>query len=198
MEEPLDTWFSREILAHEEQLMRFLTRVWPGQAEIADIRQEAYVRVYEAAQTARPLNARAFLFSTARHWMTDRIRRERIVSIQAAGDSEFLDVLVDELSPERRVSANQDLMRLARAFDRLPERYRRVLWFRRVKQISEKDTAHRMGLTSRTVEKYLGVALRLLGEHMWTSAALPLGQAAYSHEHSAGGSDHEHGPLERN
>jgi RNA polymerase sigma-70 factor (ECF subfamily) len=197
MDESLDSWFSREILAHEDQLMRFLGRVWPTRNEVADIRQETYVRVYEAAQSSRPRNARAFLFSTARHLMTDRVRRERIVSIQAAGDSEFLDVLVDDLSPERRVSATQDFVRLARAFDRLPERYRRVLWLRRVKQLSESDTAQRLGLTGRTVEKYLGIALRLLGERMWAGATLR-GQSAHGDESSEGETDPGYGPLERN
>ena len=50
MEEPLDSWFKREILMHEEILMRFLARVWRRRDEMADIRQEAYARVYEAAQ----------------------------------------------------------------------------------------------------------------------------------------------------
>ena len=53
MEEPLDSWFKREILPHEQIFMRFLARVWPRRHELPDIRQEAYARVYEAAQKAR-------------------------------------------------------------------------------------------------------------------------------------------------
>src|SRR4051812_17800453 len=98
MEEPLDTWFKREILMHEDILMRFLARVWPRRDELPDIRQEAYARVYEAALEARPQSPKAFLFTTARHLMADRIRRERIVSIQAGGESDYLDVLIDEIS----------------------------------------------------------------------------------------------------
>jgi RNA polymerase sigma-70 factor (ECF subfamily) len=91
---------------HEGILMRFLARVWSRRDEIPDIRQEAYARVYEAAQKARPQAPKAFLFTTARHLMADRIRRERIVSIQAGGENEYLNVLIDEISPEQRVSAN--------------------------------------------------------------------------------------------
>jgi hypothetical protein len=54
MGEPLDTWFKREILSHEEILVRFIRRVWPRSSEVADIRQEAYARVYEAARESRP------------------------------------------------------------------------------------------------------------------------------------------------
>src|SRR5688572_20250107 len=133
MGEHLDTWFKREILSQEAILMRFIARVWPRRDEVADLRQETYARVYEAAREVRPLSPKAFLFATARHLMADRIRRERIVSIRAGGDINDLNVLVDEISPEQRVGAHQELARLARAFDRLSAKCREVVWLRRVK-----------------------------------------------------------------
>jgi RNA polymerase sigma-70 factor (ECF subfamily) len=169
MEEHLDSWFKREILSHEDMLMRFLARVWPRRHELADIRQETYARVYEAAQKSRPQSAKAFLFATARHLMTDRIRRERIVSIQAGGENEYLNVLIDEISPEQRVSAGQELARLARAFDRLPPRCREVVWLRRVKELSQREVADRMGLAEKTVEKHLRQGVRLLARYMHMS-----------------------------
>ena len=166
MEETLDNWFKREILTHEGILMRFLARVWSRRDELPDIRQEAYARVYEAAQKARPHAPKAFLFTTARHLMADRIRRERIVSIQAGGENEYLNVLVDEISPEQRVSANQELVRLARAFDRLSPNCREVIWLRRVKDLSQKEVAHRMGLAEKTIEKHLRQGARQLTHYM--------------------------------
>jgi RNA polymerase sigma factor (sigma-70 family) len=166
MEETLDSWFKREILTHEGMLMRFLSRVWSRRDEHPDIRQEAYARVYEAARKGRPLAPKAFLFSTARNLMADRVRRERIVSIQASGEKEYLNVLVDEVSPERRVSASQELERLARAFDRLSPHCREVIWLRRVKDLSQKEVAHRMGLAEKTIEKHLREGARLLAQYM--------------------------------
>jgi RNA polymerase sigma factor (sigma-70 family) len=173
MEEPLEIWFKREILSHEEVLMRFLARVWPHRDELADIRQEAYARVYEAALKARPHAPRAFLFTTARHLMADRVRRERIVSIRAGGDSDFLSVLVDEISPERRASAGEDLARLARAFDRLSSKCREVVWLRRVKELSQKEVAAHLGLSEKTVEKHLRVGARLLAHYTRSNALIP-------------------------
>lgn len=166
MEESLDSWFKREILTHEEILMRFLARVWRRRDELPDIRQEAYARVYEAAQKARPHAPKAFLFTTARHLMADRIRRERIVSIHAGGENEYLNVLIDEISPEQRVGANQELVRLARAFDRLSPKCREVVWLRRVKELSQKEVAHRMGLAEKTIEKHLRQGARLLAHYI--------------------------------
>jgi len=76
----------------------------------------------------------------------DRIRRERIVSIRAGGDTDFLNVLVDEISPERRASASEELTRLARAFDRLSNKCREVVWLRRVKALPQNEAADNFGL----------------------------------------------------
>jgi len=171
--EPLDTWFKQEILSHEEILMRFIARVWPRRDEIPDIRQEAYVRVYEAARQVRPQAPKAFLFATARHLMADRVRRERIVSIRASGDNEYLNVLADEISPEQRVSAHQEFSRLAQAFDRLPAKCRDVVWLRRVKELSQKEVAERLGLAEKTVEKHLSTAARLLARYTRENALMP-------------------------
>lgn len=99
--------------------------------------------------------------------MIDRIRRERIVSIRAAGDSDYLNLLVEELSPEKRVGAHQELARLAWAFDRLSARCREVMWLRRVKELSQKEVAERLGLAEKTVEKHLAAATRKLANYMY-------------------------------
>src|SRR5687767_8924837 len=109
MDESLADWFTREILPHEAALVRFLRRVWPISGDIHDLRQEVYARVLEAAAQSRPHSPKSFLFTITRHLLTDRARRSRIVSIDLLGDLENLNVLVDEVSPERQASARQQL-----------------------------------------------------------------------------------------
>lgn len=167
MDDSLDDWFAREILVHEGALVAFLHRAWPNRAEIHDLRQEAYVRVYEAAGKSRPTAPRAFLFTTARHLITDRLRRGRVVSIEPVGDLEALNVLIDEVSPERRLDAHQILHRLVAAFDRLPPRCREVVWLRRVEELPQKEVAARLGISEKTVEKQVAKGVRLLAEHFY-------------------------------
>jgi RNA polymerase sigma factor (sigma-70 family) len=166
MEESLDTWFKREILVHEARLERYLMRVWPNKSEVPDIRQEAYARVYQAASQMRPGSPRAFLFTTAHHFMADRMRRERIVSIEAIGDIEALHVLSDEISTERRVSAREELRRLAQAMDRLPPRCREVMWLRRVEGLSQKEAAAALGVSVKAIEQHVSKGSRLLAEYL--------------------------------
>jgi RNA polymerase sigma factor (sigma-70 family) len=166
MEESLDAWFKHEILAHEAMLLRYLMRVWPRKDEVRDLCQETYARVYEAALASRPASARSFLFTTAHHLVADRVRRERVVSIGAFGDIEALNVSVDEISTEQRVSAREELKRLARALDRLPPKCRTVVWLRRVEGLSQKEVAQRLGVSVKAVEHHISKGGRLLAEYM--------------------------------
>lgn len=162
MDESLDGWFTREILSHEEALLRYLARTWTNRDDIHDLRQEVYVRVYEAAAKARPLSPKSFMFTTARHLMADRIRRSRVVSIEATADLEALNVLVDEISPEQRASARHEMSRLAEAFDRLPPQCRRVVWMRKVEGFSQRQVAEQLGISEGAVEKQITKGVRLL------------------------------------
>ena len=172
VDDSLNNWFAREILAHEGALMRYLRRCWFRREEVHDLRQEIYVRVYEAAAKARPAQPKSFMFTTARHLMTDRLRRSRVVSIDAVGDLDALNVLIDELSPEHRMSARQELRHLASAFDRLPDRCREVVWLRRVEELSQKQVAARMGISEKTVEKQIAKGSRLIAEYFYGSTPM--------------------------
>src|SRR5262249_25844335 len=138
----LDQWLVREILPHEAALTRYLARILPNAVDVPDLRQDVYVRIYNcAAQEGLPHNPQAYLFKTARNLIADRLRRARIVSIDFAQDLESLAVLVDQVSPEQRVSARQELRCLSDALDALPDRCREVIWLRRVEGLSQQETA---------------------------------------------------------
>jgi RNA polymerase sigma factor (sigma-70 family) len=159
---PLDQWFAAEILPLEGTLVRYLSRVWPNSAEVPDLRQDIYVRVYESARRGFPHSPRAYLFKTARNLMADRVRRARIVHIDSNQDFEVLNVLIDEISPERRLAARQELQSLAQAFDALSDKCRSVVWLRRVEGLSQHETARRLGMREGAVESQLGRAVRIL------------------------------------
>src|SRR5215469_8315858 len=149
--ENLDNWFVREVLPHEAALLRYLARVWPDASEIQDIRHDAYVRILEGAHRLRPTAPKALLFSIARNLMIDRARRSRVVPIDLLGDLDSLNVLVDEVTPERRASIREELVRVTAAVNRLPVRCREVLWLRRVEGLSQKEIASRLAVSEGTV-----------------------------------------------
>jgi RNA polymerase sigma factor (sigma-70 family) len=166
--EDLDSWFKREIVVHEAALMHFIRRHWRrGAGEILDLRQETYVRVYAAAMISRPAVPRAFLFTTARNLMADWVRRQRVVTIDTVGDLELLLVMRDELTPERRAAARQELRVLAQALDALPPRCRETVWLRRVERLSQKEVATRLGVAQKTVEWQLQKGMKRLADALF-------------------------------
>jgi RNA polymerase sigma-70 factor (ECF subfamily) len=170
VDEPLDLWFKREVVIHEEALTRYLRRCWVSPDDIHDLRQETYIRVYESARKNIPIQARPFIFAIAKNLMADRIRKQRIVPIDTVGDLEALNVLVDDLNPEQRTSAHQELRQLAKAIDDLPEKCRTVLWMRRIDDLPQKEVATRLGLSEKTVEKHVMKGIKRLTDAVFGGA----------------------------
>lgn len=158
----LDEWFQAEVLRHEGALTRYLKRAWPRPEDVADLRQEVYVRVYESAAVRLPVSPRAFLLATARNLILDRVRRERIVSIDFTQDFDSANVLIERISPEQRVNARQELRRLSEAIDQLPPNCRAVVWLRRVDGLSQREVAELLGMQEGTVASHLARGLKVL------------------------------------
>ncbi len=186
MANDLDDWFAREILAHEPALMRYLLRWWPHRDDAADLRQEIYIRVYETSAAALPAHPKSLLFTTARNLMTDRWRRSRVVPLEALGEIDAPQLPVDEITPDRRLAAQRELRSLVRAFDRLPPQRRKVLWLRRVEELSIKQIAERMGITPKTAENHLALATRAITAMVLGGSDCPLPPALAHYEEGHG------------
>jgi RNA polymerase sigma factor (sigma-70 family) len=163
-QDALDDWFMREVLPLEPMLTRFLQRNWRTEAEISDLRQEAYARVYEAAKRERPQLVKPFLFQIARNLMIDRLRRQSVVSLESMADVDWLNVSDDRPSAETYVAARQELRLLQAALDKLPPRCRQVVLMRKVEGFSQREVAKEMGITIETVENQVAKGMRLLAQ----------------------------------
>jgi RNA polymerase sigma factor (sigma-70 family) len=122
------------------------------------------VRVYESATNSRPRFPKTFLFTTARNLLIDIVRRERVVSIDYAPRTVSRYPPIDELSPERRLAALQDLQQLTRAFEALPERTKSVIWLRRVVGMSQRETAAILGIAEGALEGHMARGMRRLAK----------------------------------
>jgi len=158
----LDGWFAREILPLEPMLLSFLRRRWRDSSEIADLQQEAYIRICQAARRARPLQTKSFLFLVVRNLMIDRLRQKNVVSIETMSDMEWMAVSDNEPTPEDHVASRQELQVVQNALSTLPGRCREVVLLRKVQGHSQREVARRMGITEETVEHQLAKGLRVL------------------------------------
>jgi len=166
-----DLWFVREVLPLEAALMQYLRRNCRNKADIADLAQDVYVQVYEAALVARPERPRAFVLATARNLLINRVRRDQIVRIEAVADLEAINVALDEPSPERTAIARDTLRRLQAGLESLPPRCRQAVVMKKVEGLSAREIASRMGITENTVNRHLTEGMLMLADCLYGEAA---------------------------
>lgn len=167
----VDAWFEREVLPLEAALMQFLQHNWRNKCDIADLRQDIYVRVYEAALKEIPESTKSFVFTTARNLLITRMRREQVVPFEAISDLEALETAIDEPGPEGTVMARDELRRLQAALDQLPPRSREAFVLRQVHGLSGREIAIRMGVAEVTVKYHLKEASRILANLLYGKPA---------------------------
>lgn len=170
-ETDLDAWFVREVLPLEAALTDFLRRNWRNASDISDLRQDIYVRVYEAAARELPRQIGPFVFSIARNLIIDRARRGNILAFDDIADFANSLVLSDEIDPERRIIARSEIERLRAALERLPPRCREVVALRKIEGASQREVAVRLGIAEGTVEKQLAKGIRMLADIMFSEAS---------------------------
>jgi RNA polymerase sigma factor (sigma-70 family) len=158
----LQSWFVSEILPHQAVLTGFLKRLCKCSSDVPDLRQETYIRVCQSALKSRPRFPKAFLLATARNLAFDKLRRERLVPVDHVSNAALLDFSIDELTPERRLAAQQALQQLTRAFASLPANTKSVIWLRRVTGLSQREAAATLGMDEGALEGHMTRGMRRL------------------------------------
>lgn len=163
----LADWFIQEVFPLEAALMQYLHHNWRNESDLGDLRQEVYLRLYEAAKVSRPDPVRPFLFKIARNLLINRVRRSQIVPIDAVADMDSLDIATSAPGPDRTLIARDELRSLQSAIDRLPARSREAVVLARIEGLSGREIALRMNITESAVSHYLDRGLRALAEMLY-------------------------------
>jgi RNA polymerase sigma-70 factor (ECF subfamily) len=165
--EEVRAWFIREVLPLEPALMQYLRRNWRRRDDIADLRNDIYVQVFEAALKKLPEKPQQFVVTTARNLLIDRLRRERIVAMEAMADLDALEGAADTPGPERVAIARDELRLLQRAMERLPRRTQEIIVMRRVEGLSRAEISVRLGISQETVSAHMTDGMRALTEMLF-------------------------------
>lgn len=161
-DDAVSKWFVREILPFEAILTHYLRRNWKNASDIPDLRQEIYVRTFDAAKERIPDNAKRFLFMTARNLVIDLVRREHVVPMELVADLEDFDAPSDTAGPDRVAVARDELRRLQAALDRLPPRAREAIVLTYIEDLRAREIAARMGIARSTVSTHVAIGLKAL------------------------------------
>ncbi|MDG2520719.1 sigma-70 family RNA polymerase sigma factor [Caulobacter segnis] len=154
-------WIAGEILPHEADVRAWLRRSL-RLVEIDDVIQESYCRIAAAVDPQTIASPRAYFFTTARNVALDQMRKNRVVGLDDVAELAWSNVVDESPSPERLAGGRLELRRINTLIESLPQRCRTIFVMRKVQGLSQRQIAHKLGVTENVVEKQAAKGLRLL------------------------------------
>jgi RNA polymerase sigma-70 factor (ECF subfamily) len=170
-DDAVSAWFIREVLPFEPNLMHYLQHNWRNKSDLADLRQETYARVLEAAQEKIPENPKNFLLVCARNLMIDRMRREQVVPMESFGDFDATGIATPAPEPDRQLIEREDIKRLEAALVQLPPRMREAIALAYFQGLSRTEIAARMGVTQQAASKFIAKGAVALSRILYGASA---------------------------
>lgn len=134
--------------------------------EVEDVIQESYLRTWKARATQPILSVRAFLFRVARNLALDVVRHNQASPIDRAKHLEGLSVIEDEPDAAELAARQERIGLLAEAMLQLPRRCQEIFILHKIKQLTRREVASRLGLSERTVEVQTARAVRRCAEYL--------------------------------
>jgi RNA polymerase sigma factor (sigma-70 family) len=162
----LDAYFARR-----EELKRFFAARFGSAEHAEDLVQELYLKV-AALNPGQPVqNPGGYLYRLAMNLMIDQVRQRtraatrdsawRQAQTQTLGDQDVADepVMEDALTAKRRLEG------LVQALGRLPAKTQQIFRLHKFEGLTHAQTAARLGISQRSVEKHVSAALKALLAH---------------------------------
>lgn len=141
-----------------------LKRVHTYGLEIDDIIQEMYARIASLSAPEDIRYPKQYALQTATAIIIDHVRHSRVISINSGGSLEQLEIASPDAGPDLRLEFREEIAEIALFLSRLPATTRETLILRRVEGLSQQETAARLGVSVKTVEKHMARGTLLLME----------------------------------
>lgn len=167
------SWVGAQVLPHEADVRTWLRHTGATRHEIDDIVQDAYCRIAALPSVAHIDNGRAYFFRAVRNIAIERARRARVVRLDWLTEIELANVVDNEPTAERVLAGRQELKRVERIIEALPDRCREIFRLRRIQGVSQKEIAQRLNVTENVVETQATRALQLILAALATEEASP-------------------------
>jgi RNA polymerase sigma-70 factor (ECF subfamily) len=158
-------WIEQNLLPHESRVRAWLNRNRVPGLDVDDVIQEMYARIGSLDNVEDIREPGVYAMKVAHSILFNYVHRSRIVSITAIGDLNYVEIPSPEASPEDELMARDEVQLVTNALAELPRRTRDVLLLRRVEGLSQRETAARLAIAEKTVEKHMARAALYLTLH---------------------------------
>jgi RNA polymerase sigma factor (sigma-70 family) len=181
-------WIKHNVLPYESSLRAWLRLRTVYDFDIDDIVQEMYARLAALESVADIRDPKNYAFRVAYSIVASHVRHARVVPIRATGNLDDFMVAAPEASAEERLVFRQQLSDLSSVLNTLPEKCRTAFLLRRLEGLSQRETAERLGVSEKAIEKYMTRALKLLMDTYGRGGRSPL-RASNASKKSASNND---------
>jgi RNA polymerase sigma-70 factor (ECF subfamily) len=159
------TWFVDEVLPHEQDLRRFLSARFSVIRDVDDLVQETFSRVIKAHRTGPIVNARAFMFVTARNLALNQLRHNKYESPPLEREICPLSIADEMHCPMESVARMEELEQLKVAIQSLPDRCREIITLRKIYGLSQKEIADKLDISVSTVKSQIAIGMQKCIRH---------------------------------
>lgn len=159
-EPPFQAAISDLYCEHHGWLLGWLRRKLGCAQNAADVAQDTFARILNARESVASLREpRAFLSTTARRLIIDQARRKKIENAYLSQLALTAEALEGHQSAEDIIATLEALEQIAFILEGLPEKTRQAFVLYYLDGLNQADIGRHLGLSDRTVRKYLIQAL---------------------------------------
>lgn len=159
-------WFETEIVVHERSVRAYLRMKFPQLTDLDDLIQETYLRILRADARHPIQPSRALFFTVARNLALDLCRRRTVVSMRSLEEGAAPFVYTAEPDAAEHASSDNDHALVSSAIAALPERMREVVELRKLRGLSHREIAARLGISERTSMAHMNAALAKVRQYL--------------------------------
>jgi RNA polymerase sigma factor (sigma-70 family) len=152
-------WLAKHILPLEPLLRSLLRRAPLDGLEVDDIIQETYARIVSQPALSAIRYPKQYAIQTANSVVIDHIRHNRVVSITFMGELEQLDIAASGEGVDRVCEFREEIGQIVKLLASLHPTTRETLICRRVEGLSQIETARKLGVSVKTVEKHMALGV---------------------------------------
>lgn len=136
-------------------------------ADIDDLVQEVFVQLLQRTRGGPIEHVQQYVFQVASNGLCDMGRRRKARHLDQHEEyDETIHAVATEISMERIVIGEEEMDRVSRTLQQLPQRTRDVFFLRSMRQRKHEEIATLLGISKRAVQKHMANALKALGRSL--------------------------------